>query len=156
MAENVAWIPDDVWADIVEHVPIPSVDLVVKCDDGILLAKRQNEPAKGEWFVPGGRIQKGESLTEAVHRVAEEELGVEVVIDEKLGAYNHFYETSDVAGSGGKHYVAHGYVVTPASESIVLDAQHAEARIFSLDELPTVHEHVEAYLNNANFVPDTT
>lgn len=156
MTEHVAWIPDDVWADIVEHVPIPSVDLLVNCDDGILLAKRQNEPAKGEWFVPGGRIQKGESLTEAVHRVAEAELGVEVVIDEKLGTFDHFYEKSDVPGSGGKHYVAHGYFVTPTSESIILDTQHEEARTFQLDELPSVHEHVEAYLDCADFVPDTT
>ncbi|QDX40828.1 GDP-mannose mannosyl hydrolase [Salarchaeum sp. JOR-1] len=156
MTDHVAWIPDDVWADIVEHVPIPSVDLLVTCDDGILLAKRQNDPAKGEWFVPGGRIQKGESLTEAVHRVSEAELGVEITIEEELGAYNHFYETSDVPDSGGKHYVAHGYVVTPTSESIVLDAQHDEARTFPLDELPSVHEHVEAYLDSAELVPDTT
>ena len=59
MTERVEWIPDSVWSDIVEHVPIPSVDLLVVTDNGLLLAKRQNEPAKGEWFVPGGRIQKG-------------------------------------------------------------------------------------------------
>ena len=85
MTERVEWIPDEVWSDIVEHVPIPSVDLLVVTDDGLLLAKRQNEPAKGEWFVPGGRIHKGESLEEAVHRVAREELGVDVVIDEEIG-----------------------------------------------------------------------
>jgi len=150
MNENIEWIQDDVWADIVENVPIPSVDLLVKYDEGVLLAKRRNEPAKGEWFVPGGRIQKGESLTEAVHRVAEEELGIEVIIDEELGAYDHFYETSDVANSGGKHYVAHGYVVVPTSESISLDTQHDEARIFQLNELPSIHEYVEAYLDNAD------
>lgn len=150
MVEHVAWIPDDIWADIVEHVPIPSVDLVVKCDGGILLAKRQNEPAKGEWFVPGGRIQKGESLTEAVHCVAEEELGVGVTITEELGAYNHFYETADVEDVGGKHYVAHGYVVTPESEDVTLDDQHGEAGIFPLGELPALHPHVRAYLNDAD------
>ncbi|MDL0131098.1 NUDIX domain-containing protein [Halobacterium salinarum] len=154
MADNVTWIPDDVWADIVEHVPVPSVDLVVKCTDGILLAKRQNEPAKGKWFVPGGRIQKGESLTEAVHRVAKAELGVEVKITERLGAYDHFYETSDVAESGGKHYVAHGYVVTPESEAVTLDEQHAKAETFPIDALPALHPHVTAYLNDANAISD--
>ena len=91
MTERVGWIPDEVWSDFVERVPIRSVDLLVVTDDGLSLAKRQNEPAKGEWFVPGGRIQKGESLEEAVHRVARVEMGVDVVIEEELGAYDHLY-----------------------------------------------------------------
>ncbi|TKX73484.1 NUDIX domain-containing protein [Halorubrum sp. GN11_10-6_MGM] len=151
MTERVEWIPDEVWSDIVEHVPIPSVDLLVVADDGLLLAKRQNEPAKGEWFVPGGRIQKGESLEAAVHRVAREELGVDIVIEEELGAYDHHYETADVPDVGGKHYVAHGYVVRPDSDIISLDEQHSDARYFDLDTLPSVHPYVEAYLDGATF-----
>jgi colanic acid biosynthesis protein WcaH len=151
MTERVEWIPDEVWSDIVEHVPIPSVDLLVVTDDGLLLAKRQNEPAKGEWFVPGGRIQKGEPLEEAVHRVAREELGVDIVIKEELGAYDHLYETADVVDVGGKHYVAHGYMVRPESDRISLDEQHSDARFFDLDELPSVHQYVEVYLNGATF-----
>lgn len=148
MTERVEWIPDDVWRDIVEHVPIPSVDLLVVTDDSLLLAKRQNEPAKGEWFVPGGRVQKGESLEEAVHRVAKAELGVDVVIIDELGGYNHMYETADVADAGGKHYVAHGYVVRPKSDQVNLDEQHSEAKYFALDALPSVHPNVAAYIDD--------
>ena len=151
MIERVEWIPDEVWSDIVEHVPIPSVDLLVVTDDGLLLAKRQNEPAKGEWFVPGGRIQKGEPLEEAVHRVAREELGVDVVIEEELGVYDHLYEIADVADVDGKHYVAHGYVVRPESDTITLDKQHSDAQYFDLDALPSVHQYVEAYLDGTTF-----
>jgi len=151
MTEQVEWIPDDVWENIVEHMPIPSVDLLVVTDEGILLAKRQNEPPKGEWFVPGGRIQKGESLHEAVHRVAEEELGTDVVIKKELGAYDHRYETADVANSGGKHYVAHGYVVCPESEIGDLDEQHSEAKYFDLNMLPPLHPNVAIYLDDAEF-----
>ena len=150
MTERVEWIPDEVWSDIVEHVPIPSVDLLVLTDEGLLLAKRQNKPAKGEWFVPGGRIQKGESLEEAVHRVAREELGVGVVIEEELGAYDHRYETADVEDVGGKHYIAHGYVVRPQTDTVSLDDQHSEAKYSDLHSLPSVHPNVEAYLNNMN------
>ena len=151
MTERVEWIPDDVWSDIVEYVPIASVDLLVVIDDGLLLAKRQNEPAKGEWFVPGGRIQKGESLEEAVHRVAREELDVDVVIEEKLGAYDHRYETADVEDVGGKHYIAHGYVVRPQTDTVTLDDQHSEAKYFDLHSLPTVHPNVAAYLDDLKF-----
>lgn len=151
MTKHVEWIPDEVWSDIVEHVPIPSVDLLVVSDDGMLLAKRQNEPVKGEWFVPGGRIQKGESLEEAVYRVAREELGVDIVIEEELGAYDHLYQTSDVADVGGKHYVAHGYVVRPKSDTIRLDEQHSDAQYFDFDALPSIHQHVKAYLGESKF-----
>ena len=148
MTERVEWIPDDVWSDIVEHVPIPSVDLLLVSDDGLLLAKRENEPAKGEWFVPGGRIHKGESLDEAVHRVAREELGIDVVIEEELGAYDHHYETADVEDVGGKHYVANGYVVRPESNTVSLDRQHSDGKYFEFDTLSSVHPNVAAYLDD--------
>jgi len=135
-------------------MPIPSVDLVVRCADGILLAKRQNEPAKSEWFVPGGRVQKGEHLSEAVERVTQEELGVAVSIKERLGAYDHLYDTSDVGESGGKHYVANGFLVTPETESFFLDAQHSECSVFEVDSLPGLHPYVEAHLRAASIHPD--
>ena len=155
MTNSVERVPDDVWAEVVKHMPIPSVDLVVRCADGILLAKRQNEPAKGEWFVPGGRVRKGERLSEAVERVAQEELGVGVSIEERLGAYDHLYDTSDVDGSGGKHYVANGFLVTPETEAFSLDAQHSDFSIFAVDSLPDLHPYVEAYLRAASIRSDS-
>ncbi|NLV12639.1 NUDIX domain-containing protein [Haloarcula argentinensis] len=152
MTEPVTWIPDNVWADIVAHAPVASVDLVVDCADGVMLARRQNEPAKGEWFVPGGRVQKGEPIRETVYRVAREELGIDVTIETELGAYDHFYESADVADAGGKHYVAHGYHVTPDSEAVELDDQHDESAVFPVGELPDLHPYVRAYLDDANLL----
>lgn len=156
MTDSVERIPDDVWARVVEYMPIPSVDLVIRCGAGILLAKRENEPAKGEWFVPGGRIQKGERLVEAVNRVAREELGVSVSIEERLGTYDHLYDTSDVENSGGKHYVAHGFLVTPDAESFSLDDQHSEFSIFEVSSLPDLHPYVEDYLRHASIYPSSS
>lgn len=51
-------IPDDEWRTIVANVPLVSVDLVIEYDGGVLLGKRENEPAKGEWFVRMGRCSK--------------------------------------------------------------------------------------------------
>lgn len=146
--DRVDWIPDDEWATIVRNVPVVSVDLVVLTDDGVVLARRTNEPAKGEWFVPGGRVKKGERLREAVHRVAREELGVEVEVVESLGAYDHRYEASDVARSGGKHYVANGFVVRVVGGSLGLDEQHDAVEVF-LDPPDSLHPYVEAYLDAA-------
>lgn len=114
---------------MVRNIPIVSVDLVVECPDGIVLGKRANEPAKGEWFVPGGRVRKGERLDEAVHRVADEELGVDVDIHEALGAFEHFYEMSEVRGK--KHYVAHGFHVWTEQTVFQSGGQHGDITVFS-------------------------
>lgn len=152
MTEQVGWISDDTWKEIVDHVPIPSVDLIVRCQGGILLARRQNKPAKGEWFVPGGRIWKGERIREAVRRISKEELGVEVSIERYLGVYEHFYDTADVSNTSGKHYIAHGFVVEPVSDDFELDNQHNDVRIFSTQELPSFHPYVETYLLDAGLL----
>ena len=142
--DPVEWIADEDWATIVSNVPIVSVDLVVLTDDGVVLARRQNQPAKGEWFVPGGRVHKGERLEAAVHRVAREELGIEVEIVESLGVYEHLYSESDVTDSGGKHYLANGFVVRTTDEPRIGDSQHGAVRRF--EDLPKgAHPYVEAY-----------
>jgi colanic acid biosynthesis protein WcaH len=148
--EPVEWIPDDEWVTIVRNVPIVSVDLVVLTDDGVVLAKRTNEPAKGEWFVPGGRVRKGERLENAAHRVAEEELGIEVEIVESLGAYEHLYSESDVGGSGGKHYLANGFVVRHVAGEIVSDEQHESVQVCT--KLSKLHPYVQIYLDDASIL----
>lgn len=141
-------IPQDEWATIVRNVPIVSVDLVVLRDGGVVLGKRENEPAKGEWFVPGGTVLKHETLEEAVHRVAEAELGTDVRIERRLGAYEHFYETADLPDVDGKHYLANAYVVTPVDATLRPDDQHAALETF---ERPIrgldLHPYVERYLS---------
>lgn len=147
------WIDDSAWATIVANVPIPSVDLVVAYDNGVVLGRRTNEPARGEWFVPGGRVRKGERLTDAVHRVARNELGVDVTIDERLGAYTHLYGTSDVDGVASKHYVANGFLVEPHDDPLATgpDAQHEELRLFH-ERPDDCHDYVAEYLDTAGLL----
>ncbi|MFC6757179.1 MULTISPECIES: NUDIX domain-containing protein [Haloarcula] len=142
------YISNGDWETVVRSVPIVSVDLVVLTDDGVVLTKRTNEPASGEWFVPGGRVRKGERLEAAVHRVAETELGIDVTIERSLGAYEHLYETSELGDAGGKHYVPHGFVVRTVGESFTLDSQHEAVDVFA-DPPADLHEYVEAYLHDA-------
>lgn len=152
MIDQVRWVPDKVWADIVTHAPVPSVDLIIEYTNGVLLARRNNEPAKGEWFVPGGRVQKGEPIREAVHRIAREELDIEVKIKREIGTYDHFYQTAEVADAGGKHYIAHGYHVIPETEMIRLNEQHKDSEIFQTNQLPELHPYVREYLIRANII----
>jgi colanic acid biosynthesis protein WcaH len=148
MSENGKPIPSDEWESIVANVPLVSVDLVIEHDDGVLLGKRENEPAKGEWFVPGGTVLKNEQRTEAVHRVANEELGEPVVIEECLGTYEHFYDTSEIEGVNSKHYLATAYHChfERDNPTIITDDQHSALELFypPFDDL---HPYIERYVN---------
>lgn len=148
-------IPDAEWETIVRNVPIVSVDLVVRHDGGVVLGRRRNEPAKGEWFVPGGRVRKGERLAAAVHRVAAEEIGASVEIDRRLGVYEHHYDVADVDGADGKHYVPVGYVVTTTDAGVAPDDQHDALRTFAppFDGID-LHPYVRAYLADAGLIDD--
>ncbi len=145
-------IPDEDWKTVVESMPVPTVDLVVKNeDDEFLLGKRQYKPAKDLWFVPGGRIHKDESVYNAVHRKAREELGLSVQIVDDLGWYEHFYDTSDVGDDISKHYTALGFVVTPKQNGPKVCDQHEELRWFT--EAPkATHEYTQVYLQDAGLL----
>ena len=66
------------------------VGAVVVDDGRLLLIRRGHGPAAGEWSVPGGRVQAGETMAEAVVREVMEETGVEVVCDELVGWVERF------------------------------------------------------------------
>jgi colanic acid biosynthesis protein WcaH len=144
-------IPEDVWRTIVRHVPIVAVDLVVRHEGGVVLGRRTTPPARGEWFVPGGRLRKGESIDDAVDRLAREELGVEVAVGRRLGAYEHRWDESEFDDVATKQYVPVGVVVRPRGDDFVPDDQHAELRVFD-PPFPDFHPHVEAYLRDAGLV----
>lgn len=60
-------------------MPLLCVDGVIRnSSDRVLLVKRSNEPLKGRWWVPGGRVLKGESLEQAFRRKMRQELGLKV------------------------------------------------------------------------------
>ena len=73
--------------------------------DALLLVRRGKGPAAGEWSVPGGRVERGETLREAVVRETFEETGLEVVVDRFLG----WVERIDAE----HHYVILDFAVTP-------------------------------------------
>lgn len=70
-------------------VPLPAVQLcvgaVAVADDALLLVRRGHGPAAGEWSVPGGRVEPGETVAEAVLREVREETGLDVVCGDLLG-----------------------------------------------------------------------
>ena len=76
--------------------PEVCVGAIVVDEDDLLLIRRGRGPAQGEWSIPGGRVQPGELLAEAVVRELLEETGLEGICEdlvgwaERIGPDHHF------------------------------------------------------------------
>jgi len=89
-------LPQDEFDWIFSRVPRLTVEVVIGSSDrGVLLALRDFGPCEGLWHLPGGTVRFGEPATEAVTRVARDELGLAVSAGALLGYieypshYNH-------------------------------------------------------------------
>lgn len=85
--------------------PEVCVGAIAVDDDRLLLVRRGHGPAAGSWSVPGGRVERGETLAEAVVREVAEETRIEVVCDAFVG----WVERIDEVG----HFVILDFSVTP-------------------------------------------
>jgi ADP-ribose pyrophosphatase YjhB (NUDIX family) len=85
-ARPPGWLPKEEYDRIFSRVPRLSVEVVILDPDrGVLLMLRDIPPNEGAWHIPGGTVLFAEPLTEAVKRVARDELGLEVRPGELLG-----------------------------------------------------------------------
>jgi len=79
------------------NAPQVCVGAIAVDADRLLMIRRGRGPAQGQWSVPGGRVEPGELLAEAVVRELTEETGVEGVCGELVGWVERFH--------GDEHYV---------------------------------------------------
>ena len=106
------WLSADTFTDACSALPLVSIDLMVTrpgCEgEELLLGLRNNRPAQGWWFTPGGRIRKNEALHEAMQRIAASELNLQHTClsgATLLGAWDHFYPDSAFSPAVSTHYV---------------------------------------------------
>ena len=128
-----AWMPPKDFIRLVELGPLVSIDLlVVNARGELLVGQRTNRPAQGDWFVPGGRIAKGETLEAGFAAISLRELGQAMVLADATlaGAYTHLYEDNFLGREGiAAHYVALAYRIDLALDLAALPAdQHGAYR----------------------------
>ena len=90
--------------------PIVGVGAVILDEGKILLEKRKNAPGKGKWSIPGGLVDLGESIEQAVIREVKEETGLDVYEPRLVDVVN--YVSLGEQGAVRYHFVIVDYLVT--------------------------------------------
>lgn len=109
---------------ILSNIPIVCVDPVIYYKDSVLLVKRNTDPAKGQWWLPGGRVYFGENLVDASLRKAEQETGLFC----KVKKFLTFGETKFEVGPLGEpiHTINFCYLLEAENKNVKLDSYHDE------------------------------
>ena len=144
-------LDDTTFKTIIDSAPLISIDILLKKDNKILLGKRINKPAQGYFFSTGGRINKNESIGNAMARIALNELNIELKsIPKFIGVFEHFYDDS-IYKDVSTHYVDIAYEYEVKEIPDLPTEQHSEYKWFTIDELlesKQVHKYTKDYFRN--------
>jgi 8-oxo-dGTP diphosphatase len=116
------------------HLSVDTVIFGYDADEGIsvLLIKRNLDPFKGWWALPGGLVKTNESLDRAAHRELKEETGIEVAYMEQL--YTFGEPNRDPRNRAVT--VAYYGLVRPKNYRLVANTDADDARWFNIKDLP--------------------
>lgn len=112
--------------------PSLTVDGILASGDSILLIRRNAEPYAGHYALPGGFVNVGEMVEEAVRREIKEETGLVTEIVRLSGVY------SDPARDPRSHTVSLVYVLNKIGGQICAGDDASEVRCFRFTELPSL------------------
>ncbi len=145
---SIQFIEASLYQQILENIPIACVDIAIVDQGAVLLLKRKDPPARGQWWLPGGRVLKGEMMRETAQRKAREEVGMEC----HVGQIIHTAETILPDGPAGVsvHNINSCFLLHPAGPAshVKLDKHHEEYRW--VDHIPDgLHPYIEDCLSAA-------
>jgi len=118
--------------------PLLAVDAAIFFRDGIVLIKRMNPPYQGAWALPGGFVEVGETVEDAVCREAREETGLDIELLSMVGVY------SDPGRDPRGHVVSVAFLARGKGE-LESGSDAKSVQVFDLHELPPLafdHERI--------------
>jgi len=116
--------------------PIPGVAAIIVKDGKILLTMRGNEPSKGKWGIPGGVVELGETIEDAVVREVREEAGVECKPVKRLTVFDSIQR--DPNGLVHWHYILHEFLCEYLDGEPRAGDDAGDVRWVALDDLGSV------------------
>jgi 8-oxo-dGTP diphosphatase len=113
--------------------PIVGVGAVILRDRQVLLVRRDSEPRRGEWSLPGGMLELGETLRQGVEREVLEETGLRVRVKQVVEVFDSIIP--DAAGRTEFHYVLIDFLCVPIDGELRAGSDVAEVVWAQADDL---------------------
>ena len=114
--------------------PVVGVGAVVLDGERVLLIKRGHAPLKGEWSLPGGGVETGETLEQAIAREVLEETGVTIEVGPIVEVLDRISRDAD--GRVEHHFVLVDFVARPSGGFLRSASDAEDAAWVQLSELP--------------------
>lgn len=129
---------------IIHKNPVPTVDIIIEINNGIVLIERKNPPHG--WALPGGFVDYGETLEQAAIREAKEETSLDILL------IRQFHTYSDPARDPRLHTLSTVFIATATGTPLGGD-DAKQAAVFSKETLPLLafdhHQILTDYFTKA-------
>ena len=122
--------------------PFIGVGAVIVQDGRVLLVRRRHEPLAGQWTLPGGAVELGETLAGALRREILEETGLAIEVGPIIEVLDRI--TRDETGRVRHHFVLVDYLCWPVGGDLQAGSDVADARFVDPAELPRYNLTVKA------------
>ena len=111
------------------------VDVVIPSESGVVLIRRDSNPFEGQWALPGGFVEVGETVYEAAVREAAEETGLAVEISRLVGVYSE--ADRDPRG----HNVSVAFLASVLGGQMQADSDASEVEVLDPSSVELAFDH---------------
>lgn len=143
------FIPEIEYKEILKKTVVSCIDIIINNNGKFLLLKRKNEPAKGRWWLPGGRIHRGETFETACARKVKQETGLDIKSFENLGVVETIFDSGPF---GDPVHTINVMASVDSDGDVNMDSQSEEyVWLDRIDEKYSIHEDTIKYLKKLGY-----